>query len=114
MNLLRMKADRNAAGLATMERPAMQRPAAERSPIECSTRRTLRDVPVGQAAVIKSYQDAGQGRRQQARRLAELGLRPGVEVTIVQKTSGGGRVIKLGQSRYALDATVLAKFPVEA
>ena len=37
------------------------------------------------------------------RRLAELGIRRGMTVTVTQRTSGGGRVIKVGHTRYALD-----------
>lgn len=37
------------------------------------------------------------------RRLAQLGLRPGAEVRVVMRTSGGGRVVAVAGSRVALD-----------
>jgi ferrous iron transport protein A len=37
------------------------------------------------------------------RRLAEFGLRPGVVVTVVARTAGGGRLVGVGTSRVALD-----------
>ena len=37
------------------------------------------------------------------RRLAELGLRAGQPITVVQKIAGGGRIVKASSARYALD-----------
>lgn len=37
------------------------------------------------------------------RRLAQLGLRPGAELVVVMRTSGGGRVVAVSGSRIALD-----------
>ena len=42
-----------------------------------------------------------------SRRLAELGLRRNVDVQLGGKTSGGGRVVSVGKSRYALDKATL-------
>ncbi len=36
-------------------------------------------------------------------RLAEMGLRPGVTVTVLGRTSGGGRLLAFGTNRVALD-----------
>ena len=37
------------------------------------------------------------------RRLAELGFRNGSRIEVVQTCSGGARIVRIGQSRYALD-----------
>jgi ferrous iron transport protein A len=37
-----------------------------------------------------------------ARRLAELGLRPGAVVTVLRRTAGGGRIVAVGTARVAL------------
>ena len=36
-------------------------------------------------------------------RLAEIGIRPGVALTILGRTSGGGRLLAFGTGRVALD-----------
>lgn len=41
------------------------------------------------------------------RRLAQLGLRPGMSVTVGGATAGGGRVIRSGNARYAIDRATL-------
>ena len=62
--------------------------------------RTLRELAVGESAVLAEADlDAAQRRR-----LAELGLRPGQEVTISQHAVGGARVVAVHGSRIALDA----------
>lgn len=61
----------------------------------------LIDVPVGHHAVITSVGCPT------ARRLRELGLRAGADVTVMQKTAGGGRIIKVRGSHYALGAEAL-------
>ncbi len=45
-------------------------------------------------------------------RLAELGIRPGVAVTVVGRTSGGGRLLAFGTSRVALDRTTARQVTV--
>jgi Fe2+ transport system protein FeoA len=37
------------------------------------------------------------------RRLAEFGLQPGAVVTVVARTTGGGRLVGVGTGRVALD-----------
>jgi ferrous iron transport protein A len=37
-----------------------------------------------------------------ARRLAELGLRPGVVLTVLRRTAGGGRLVAIGDARVAV------------
>lgn len=46
-------------------------------------------------------------------RMRELGLRPGVEMTITQKAAFGGRVININGSRLAVDSGSAAKIEVE-
>ena len=40
-------------------------------------------------------------------RLAELGLRPGVTVTVLRRTAGGGRIVGVGDARVAVGRAVL-------
>lgn len=42
-----------------------------------------------------------------ARRLRELGLREGTTVHVAQNAAGGGRIVKVLDARYALDAFTL-------
>ncbi len=42
-------------------------------------------------------------------RLAELGLRPGVTVTVLRRTAGGGRILGVGDARVAVGRQVLVK-----
>ncbi|WP_291313259.1 FeoA family protein [Corynebacterium sp. UBA2622] len=71
---------------------------------------SLIDVPVGAQAVIGAHTTDASA----SRRLRELGLRPGACVTVVQKTSGGGRVVRVGNTRYALGAPALRTIAVNA
>jgi ferrous iron transport protein A len=65
---------------------------------------TLADTPVGgRATVVASTADPAL-----TRRLAELGIRPGAPLTVVQRTAGGGRVIDTGSARYAVDHRTLS------
>lgn len=63
----------------------------------------LRDIPVGSCATITTAAASPTV----GRRLRELGLRRGAEVTVMQKTSGGGRVVKVRGTHYALDKRAL-------
>lgn len=47
-----------------------------------------------------------------ARRLYELGLRPGTEVVVLHRTAGGGRVVLVDGARVALDGATLRALPV--
>ena len=71
---------------------------------------TLMDIPVGKRAVIDSATVDGTLNR----RLRELGLRSGAEVTVMQKTAGGGRVVKVRGTHYALDTFALKHILVDA
>ena len=48
------------------------------------------------------------------RRLAELGLRAGQPITVIQKTTGGGRIVKASSARYALDKQLASAIHVPA
>lgn len=60
---------------------------------------SLADLEVGARATLTSLR-LGAGL---ARRLAELGVRPGAEVTVLHRTSGGGRILAVADGRIALD-----------
>lgn len=47
-----------------------------------------------------------------ARRLFELGLRPGTEVVVLHRTAGGGRVVAVDGARIALDRATSRALPV--
>ena len=47
-----------------------------------------------------------------ARRLAELGIRPGAVVTPLHRTAGGGRMLAVADTRLALARTVLRQVAV--
>ncbi len=68
----------------------------------------LRDVGTGRQATVISIDDAAA----YAIRLAELGIRPGVHIECVQRCSGGGRVVRVGNARLALDKAALAAIVV--
>ncbi len=69
---------------------------------------SLADVPAGGRATL-GVPDLDPPR---VRRLAELGLRAGAEVRVLVRTSGGGRVVALGDDRIALDRGILRRLPV--
>lgn len=46
-------------------------------------------------------------------RLAELGLRPGVTVTVLRRTAGGGRILGIGDARVALGRGILTAVSAE-
>jgi ferrous iron transport protein A len=69
---------------------------------------TLNQVPVGTSARLVDVSD-----HPGSRRLAELGLRPGAQVHVMRRTSGGGRLVGLGPSRMALDSATATALQVE-
>jgi ferrous iron transport protein A len=70
---------------------------------------TLNQVPIGTTARLTATAD-----HPSYRRLAELGLRPGAEVSVMRRTAGGGRLLGIGSSRMALDRATLRSLHVEA
>ena len=70
-------------------------------------------VPIGNECVL-SHINSDLIAPDIKRRLAELGLRPGVHVSVVQKTSGGGRVIRIHNTRYALDRRTASSIKVHS
>lgn len=69
---------------------------------------TLADVTVGGRATVTVTTTAPA----LVRRLAELGIRRGASLTVVQRTAGGGRVIDTGTARYAVDHRTLCAIGV--
>lgn len=69
---------------------------------------TLADVPTGHRALVIATSTTPE----LSRRLAELGVRPGVTLTVVQHTSGNGRVIDISGVRYAVDHRTLTRTEV--
>ncbi len=69
----------------------------------------LRDAPLRSQLVLDADRD-DPGTRQ---RLAALGLRDGVAFQLMQKTAGGGRVARLGQSRVAIGAELSSSLHVK-
>ena len=76
--------------------------------VGASDGRTVRDLAAGESAIL-GVPDVD---RAQRIRLAELGLRPGQPVTVVQRGVGGARVVSVADSRIALDARTAARIPV--
>lgn len=68
----------------------------------------LAEVPVGDTVVLSTPR----AEARLCRRMAQLGLRPGMRVTVGPKTAGGGRVIHVGTSRYAIDRDTLRQMDV--
>jgi Fe2+ transport system protein FeoA len=72
--------------------------------------RSLADVAAGTTVVLGApHVDA-----QLCRRLSQLGLRPGMRVTVGRNTSGGGRIIHSGATRYAIDGSTLRHMSIAA
>lgn len=71
---------------------------------------SLADVAVGETVVLEMPHVEAK----LCRRLAELGLRPGMQVTVGRTTSGGGRIIHSGATRYAIDGATLRQMPIAA
>jgi ferrous iron transport protein A len=46
------------------------------------------------------------------RRLAEFGIRTGTRIVVLQRCSGGGRVVQVGNARLALDRRALAAIQI--
>ena len=69
---------------------------------------TVRDLRVGERGVLAEPTLPDHRRR----RLAELGLRAGETVTLVQRAVGGARILAVGESRIALDARLSAQLPL--
>ena len=61
--------------------------------------RPLASVPPGTAGRL----DLGGVPRTSGLRLAQLGLRAGAVVTVLARTSGGGRLVAVGTTRIGLD-----------
>lgn len=70
---------------------------------------TLDAAAVGRAMTVVA---ASARRGAVTRRLAELGVRPGAQVRILSRTSGGGALIALGDDRLAVSREILTSIEV--
>jgi Fe2+ transport system protein FeoA len=70
---------------------------------------TLAEVGVGGFAVLAAGPLVG---ARQARRMMELGLRPGTMVRVMMRTAGGGRVLGVDNLRIVVDRRTLAAIQV--
>lgn len=70
---------------------------------------TLAEVGVGGFAVLAAGPLVGP---RQARRMVELGLRPGTMVRVMMRTAGGGRVLGVDNLRIVVDRRTLAAIQV--
>ncbi|MGC3955966.1 MAG: FeoA domain-containing protein [Propionicimonas sp.] len=68
---------------------------------------SLDRAPLGRPLVLQDASGVGT-----VRRLTALGLRRGAEVTLLHRTSGGGRVAVVGGTRIALGPGVLKQIQV--
>lgn len=71
---------------------------------------SVRDLAIGSSAIL----DDPQVPTRQVARLAELGLRAGARIEIVQRAVGGARVVAVTGARIALDGRTAARLPVRA
>lgn len=70
---------------------------------------TLESAAVGQVvSVVGAHADTAAV----TRRLAELGIRPGTQVSILARTSGGGAIVAIVDDRLALARSILAAIEV--
>ncbi|MDR1237630.1 MAG: ferrous iron transport protein A [Propionibacteriaceae bacterium] len=69
----------------------------------------LKNAPLRSTLVLRQ----GGAQAELCQRLAVLGLRPGTAFQLVQKTSGGGRMARIGQSRVAIGAELAGQLEVE-
>jgi len=69
---------------------------------------SLRDLPVGDVGILADPQVPAR----LATRLAELGLRAGARVQVLQRAVGGARVLSVTGSRIAVDARTAAALQV--
>lgn len=70
---------------------------------------TLDAVEVGTSTTVLSARTSSPA---VSRRLAELGIRPGIRLRTLIRTSGGGAVIALGDDRLAVSRAILAAVEV--
>lgn len=70
---------------------------------------TLATAPDGARVTVLSVRAAPE----LARRLGALGLRPGTQVEVLHRVSGGGRIVSVAGARLALDRTILHAIEAE-
>ena len=82
----------------------------DRATTESAYNAAVGALPVGASGLVHRV-DAVPA---QQRRMAELGLRPGVVVTVLGRTAGGGRLLGVGTDRIALDGATAGRVVVAA
>lgn len=69
---------------------------------------SVADLPRGATAVVVPGGLLHDGHATTVRRLRHQGIVAGTELTVVRRSSGGGRIVAVGRSRIALDPQVAA------
>lgn len=100
------------AGTSSAATAAISAATAAAATSAATASRTLHDVPVRGTAILVDIVDHTIGPAVKYR-LTELGLRIGEELTIVQKTSGNGRLVAIGTVHYAMDKRTCRAIMVE-
>lgn len=70
---------------------------------------TLDGAPTGLPMIVLAAHARSVG---MTRRLAEMGIRPGVVVRIMSRTSGGGAILAIADDRIAVAQAILAGIQV--
>ncbi len=71
---------------------------------------TLDDAPTGMPVAVLASRTPTLA---VTRRLAELGVRPGAQLRIQARTSGGGAILAIGDDRLAVSRAILRAVTVE-
>lgn len=70
---------------------------------------TLASAPLREALLVVRLRTAPE----LTKRLGTFGVRPGAHVEILQRATGGGRIVAVAGSRIALDRVILAAIDAE-
>ena len=73
---------------------------------------SLHAVLIGNSCTLSPFNEEILG-EDLRRRLAELGLRSGSHIVVSQKTAAGGRIVKVGATRYAIDGATAKALQVQ-
>lgn len=68
---------------------------------------TLAEAPLAASLTLLTVPDV------HARQLSRLGLRPGAALTVLRRSTGGGRVVAVAGARVALGSALLAGLRAE-
>ena len=73
---------------------------------------TLRELGVGEPAVVLSLGEGHPDDVVLVRRMAVLGVRPGEQIEVLKRTTGGARIIGVRGARLAVDGRTAARIHV--